>query len=81
MAVVPRFSYVFGAFRLDLVEKVLFQADKPVALTPKAIETLIVLVERHGHLVTKDELLRSVRSDPRHSGAPPPICRVTGRPE
>src|SRR5688572_74126 len=56
-------SYAFGAFRLDTAEKVLFLRDQPVALTPKAVETLVVLVERHGHVVTKEELLRTVWRD------------------
>ena len=53
-------SYAFGSFRLDTAEKVLYQRDQPVPLTPKAVETLLALVERHGRLVTKEELLRDV---------------------
>jgi DNA-binding winged helix-turn-helix (wHTH) protein/TolB-like protein/Tfp pilus assembly protein PilF len=56
-------SYAFGEFRLDAAEKVLFQGDRPVPLTPKAVETLLALVERHGHLVTKEDLLRLVWPD------------------
>jgi DNA-binding winged helix-turn-helix (wHTH) protein/TolB-like protein/Tfp pilus assembly protein PilF len=59
----PRFCYVFGAFRLDPVEKVLFHEAQPVSLTPKAVDTLLALVERHGRLVSKDELLRLVWPD------------------
>ena len=58
----PR-SYTFGAFRLDPVEKVLFRGNDRVPLTPKAVETLLVLVERHGHMVTKDEIIRIVWPD------------------
>jgi DNA-binding winged helix-turn-helix (wHTH) protein/TolB-like protein/Tfp pilus assembly protein PilF len=58
-----RFSYQFGAFRLDPVEKVLLNGDVPAPLTPKTVETLLALVERHGHVVTKDELLRAVWPD------------------
>jgi DNA-binding winged helix-turn-helix (wHTH) protein/TolB-like protein/Tfp pilus assembly protein PilF len=60
MTASPRFSFVFQAFRLDPVEKVLFRDDVPVSLTPKAFETLLALVERPGQLVTKEELLRIV---------------------
>jgi DNA-binding winged helix-turn-helix (wHTH) protein/TolB-like protein len=56
-------SYVFGAFRLDPAEKVLFQQDRPIPLTPKALDTLLALVERHGRLVTKEDLLRIVWPD------------------
>jgi len=33
---------------------------KPVPLTPKAFETLVALVQRSGHLVEKDELMKAV---------------------
>src|SRR3982751_463649 len=52
--------YEFGAFRLDGTERVLLCEEKPVALTPKALEVLLLLVERHGHIVEKDELMRRV---------------------
>ena len=55
--------YVFGRFRLDSVDKVLLHDDRPIPLTPKAIDTLLVLVSRHGHLVTKEELLQLVWPD------------------
>src|SRR6185436_11556283 len=58
-----RASYAFGPFRLDPVEKVLFREGNPVSLTPKTIETLTALLERHGHVVTKEELLRTVWPD------------------
>ena len=53
----------FGPFRLDPGQRLLFRGTEIVALTPKAIETLIVLVERRGQLVGKDELLRRVWPD------------------
>ena len=56
-------SYRFGAFRLDSEERVLYCREHPVALTPKAIDTLVALLERSGRLVTKDELLREVWRD------------------
>jgi DNA-binding winged helix-turn-helix (wHTH) protein len=55
----PRF-YDFGAFRLDLTERLLLRGGKTVALTPKAFETLLVLVRNSGRIVEKDELLKSV---------------------
>src|SRR5438552_3623612 len=60
----PPLYYAFGAFRLEAAEKVLYESDRPVPLTPKAVETLLALVARHGRLVTKEELLRIVWPDP-----------------
>jgi DNA-binding winged helix-turn-helix (wHTH) protein/predicted Zn-dependent protease len=53
-------TYAFGSFRLDPADKVLYRDGVPVALTPKAFDTLAVLVESHPRLVTKDELLARV---------------------
>src|SRR2546423_7331338 len=50
--------YEFGPFRLDSVERLLLQDGKAIALTPKAFETLLLLVENSGHLLTKDELMK-----------------------
>src|SRR6266542_2294013 len=52
--------YEFGRFRLDPTEHTLLRGDQVVALTPKAFETLALLVQKSGHLVRKDELIESV---------------------
>ncbi len=52
--------YEFGPFRLDATERLLLHAGKTVALTPKAFDLLLVLVEHRGHLVEKNELLKLV---------------------
>ena len=49
--------YRFGDFALDADQRVLLRGEKPVALTPKVFETLLVLVEQHGRIVGKDELM------------------------
>ena len=53
----------FGPFRLDTAERLLLRAGQPVPLTPKAFDLLIYLVERHGRLITKKELLSAVWPD------------------
>ena len=53
----------FGSWRLVPSEHRLLREDQPVTLTPKAFETLCVLVERHGHLVTTRSLLDAVWPD------------------
>jgi len=55
--------YEFGPFRLDAAEHTLLRGDKAVALTPKAFETLAMLVRSCGHLVRKEELLERVWRD------------------
>ncbi|MFN7931424.1 MAG: winged helix-turn-helix domain-containing protein [Blastocatellia bacterium] len=55
--------YEFGPFRVEPQERVLTRAGEPVSLTPKAFETLLVLVERHGHIVEKEELFKRVWPD------------------
>lgn len=55
--------YQFGEFRLDATAKVLLRGDQPVQLTRKAVETLLVLVENPGQVVTKEDLLKAVWPD------------------
>ncbi len=56
-------SYDFGRFRLEPRERRLRHGGKTVPLTPKAFDLLLVLVERHGHLVEKDRLMELVWPD------------------
>lgn len=55
--------YQFKSFRLDVAERQLSNKGVSIPLTPKAFDVLSVLVERSGHLVDKDELLKLVWSD------------------
>lgn len=59
----PTSSYEFGPFRLDAGERLLLRDGASVALTPKAFDLLLVLVEHQGHLLEKDELLKKVWPD------------------
>jgi len=52
--------YEFGTFRVDVAERVLTKGEQIVPLTPKAFDTLLVLVRNTGHVVGKDELLKAV---------------------
>src|SRR5688572_19835633 len=54
----PPKVFEFGPFRLDVEERLLHRGEQILALTPKAIETLVVLVENHGRLVAKDDLMK-----------------------
>src|SRR5215813_1114099 len=56
-------AYVFGRFRVDPGNRLLFAKDELVALTPKAFDTLLVLVENRGTVLSKEELMRLVWAD------------------
>ncbi len=56
-------NFEFGEFLLDAREKVLLRDGKPIPITPKAFQLLFLLVEKHGHLVEKNELMKSVWAD------------------
>jgi DNA-binding winged helix-turn-helix (wHTH) protein len=58
-----RHLYEFGEFTLDATERVLLRREQAVPLTPKVFDTLLVLVENGGHLLSKDDLLRAVWPD------------------
>jgi DNA-binding winged helix-turn-helix (wHTH) protein/TolB-like protein/tetratricopeptide (TPR) repeat protein len=53
----------FGAFEVNVGERVLLEGGRPVPLTPKALETLLVLLRHHGHVVSKADLLKTVWPD------------------
>jgi len=51
---------VFGAFRLDRVNRRLLRGASIIPLRPKTFAVLDYLIARAGRLVTKDELLAAV---------------------
>src|SRR5579872_3185901 len=55
--------YQFGEFSLDPQGRVLRRGRTPVALTPKAFDVLLTLIQNNGKIVTKDELMRTVWRD------------------
>ena len=55
--------YEFGPFRLEPAERKLLRGNEVVVLTPKAFDTLVLLVRNSGHLLEKDELLSMVWPD------------------
>ncbi|MEO6799568.1 MAG: winged helix-turn-helix domain-containing protein [Rhodanobacter sp.] len=52
--------YQFADCELDAREHRLLVRGRPVTLTPKVFETLVLLVERAGHVVSKDELMAAL---------------------
>ncbi len=55
--------YEFGPFRLDPNRHRLFLGDEVVALSPKAIQTLILLVENRGKLLERETLMDALWPD------------------
>jgi Tol biopolymer transport system component/DNA-binding winged helix-turn-helix (wHTH) protein len=55
--------YQFGPFVLDTVQHALLRENQPVPLTPKTYDTLLVLVENRGRMLTKDELMKALWPD------------------
>jgi eukaryotic-like serine/threonine-protein kinase len=53
----------FGSFRLHTSQRLLFRDGELVPLSRKAIDILLILVESHGQLIEKDDLMRRVWPD------------------
>lgn len=64
MSQIRNHLFVFGQFRLDVTEHLLYrQTGEVVPLKPKAVETLELLVMQRGRLLTKTELLERLWPD------------------
>jgi len=63
MVTAPKIVYEFGPFRMDPDKQTLLRENDPVAVTPKAFETLLALVRRSRDVVSKEELLKEVWPD------------------
>lgn len=55
--------YDFGPYRMDVTQHLLLCDGEALALTPKAFDTLLMLVRNSGRIVEKDELLKSIWPD------------------
>src|SRR5262249_20092234 len=56
-------AFSFGSFRLLPGRQLLLEGDKPLRLGNRALDILIVLIERPGDLITKEELFARVWPD------------------
>jgi DNA-binding winged helix-turn-helix (wHTH) protein len=63
MATGLKVLYQFGPFQVDPDRQVLLRENQPVAITPKAFETLLILVRHSREVVSKDELMKAVWPD------------------
>jgi Tol biopolymer transport system component/DNA-binding winged helix-turn-helix (wHTH) protein len=55
--------FKFDDFCLDIDERCLKFQDQPVSLTPKAFQTLVLLLRNHGKVVEKEYFLNEVWAD------------------
>src|SRR5262245_53968751 len=55
--------YEFGGCRLDAANRLLFQNEELLPLTSKSVEILLLLVEKEGSVVGKEELMSRVWPD------------------
>ncbi len=56
-------SYEFGPFHLDPENRRLLRDGQPISLTTKAFDALLLLLERSGRLVLKDDLMKALWPD------------------
>jgi DNA-binding winged helix-turn-helix (wHTH) protein/TolB-like protein/Flp pilus assembly protein TadD len=55
--------FEFGPFRIDTANRLLLRDGKPIALKPKVVDTLLVLIENRGRVLEKDELIQRLWPD------------------
>src|SRR5215212_6577598 len=53
----------FHDFAIDIEQRVLLRGGKAIPLAPKVFETLLALVESHGRIVLKEELMKRLWPD------------------
>ena len=58
-----RCFYAFGPFYLDPLKRLLLREDEPIPLSPKDFDLLFALVQHHGEVLVKEELMKSVWPD------------------
>jgi TolB-like protein/DNA-binding winged helix-turn-helix (wHTH) protein/Flp pilus assembly protein TadD len=63
MAQQTKCLYEFGAFRLDAASRQLWHEGRVVPLKPKVFETLLVLIEHHGRVLEREELIEKLWPD------------------
>jgi Tol biopolymer transport system component/DNA-binding winged helix-turn-helix (wHTH) protein len=63
MSVQDRFFYEFGEFRLDARERALWKGEEFLPLAPKVFDTLQLLVENQGKILSKREMMEALWAD------------------
>src|SRR5262245_5341410 len=55
--------YQFGDFTVDIGQRVLMREGKPLQMTPKVFDTLLILLENSGRIAEKNELMNRLWPD------------------
>ena len=63
MSVTLKHFYKFDPFVLDVEERVLLRNGRPIAVTPKVFDTLLLLVQNQGCVVSKQKILDTLWPD------------------
>jgi DNA-binding winged helix-turn-helix (wHTH) protein/TolB-like protein len=62
-AALPRHSYEFGPYQVDIPGQRLLREGQPVAIAPKALDLLLILLRDRGRVVSKAQLMRELWGD------------------
>ncbi len=63
MTSISRKIYRFGGFEIDASERTLMDGGRPIQLAPRVFDTLRMLVENGGHVLSKERMLAEVWED------------------
>src|SRR5215218_4981382 len=63
MSFISSHIHRFSDFTIDIEQKVLLRGGKAIPMAPKVFETLLALVENHGRIVLKEELMKRLWPD------------------
>lgn len=56
----PEKLFYFAKFKMDPREHLLFDGNNSISLPPKAFDTLLLLVENAGHIISKEEMMEKI---------------------
>ena len=63
MKLKKRNRYKFNNFILDPNEELLFDDNKSISLAPKVFNTLLLLVQNNGNLLSKEKMFEEIWAD------------------
>jgi TolB-like protein/DNA-binding winged helix-turn-helix (wHTH) protein/Tfp pilus assembly protein PilF len=63
MAARAKHGYRFGPYHIDATDRLLYKGSDLIALPPKVFDTLLLLVNNHGHVLPKEEMMKQLWPD------------------